>query len=120
MSPKKRTLSIIITVLLFLLISAVLIFLDTKKMNEYYDGTIEITYKDSINLKVDETWLNHGYLYFNDKYYLFDQRVSQPNLEFIQIIELKTPFYLKKSSYSDTLILQHNDKYYTLILKSKD
>ncbi len=38
MSPKKRTLSIIITVLLFLLISAVLIFLDTKKMNEYYDA----------------------------------------------------------------------------------
>lgn len=89
-------------------------------MQKYYNNTTEITYKDSIDLIVYNVWENHDYLYFNDKYYLFGSRVIQTSIDFYDIMELTTPFTIRKSSFSDTLILLHDQNRYLLILESKN
>ena len=80
-SPRKRIISILSAILLFSFVFAVIIIKDTRKMQNYYNNTTEITYKDSIDLIVNNVWLNHDYLYFNDKYYLFGSRVIQTSIE---------------------------------------
>jgi len=119
-SPGKRIISILSTILLFSVVFAVIIIMDTRRMQNYYNNTTEITYKDSIDLIVNNVWLNHDYLYFNDKYYLFGSRVIQTSIDFFDIMELKTPFTIRKSSFSDTLILLHAQNKYLLILGSKN
>ena len=118
-SPRKRIISILSAILLFSFVFAVIIIKDTRKMQNYYNNTTEITYKDSIDLIVNNVWLNHDYLYFNDKYYLFGSRVIQTSIDFFDIMELKTPFTIRKSSFSDTLILLYAPNKYLLILESK-
>jgi len=120
MSPKKRIISILSTILIFSVVSGIIIIKDTKRMQNYYDHTSEITYKDSIDLIVNNVWLNHDYLYFNDKYYLFGSRVIQTSIDFFDIMELTTPFTIRKSSFSDTIILLHAHNKYLLILESKN
>ena len=119
-SPKKRIISILSTILLFSVVFAVIIIKDTRRMQNYYNTTTEITYKDSIDLIVNNVWLNHDYLYFNDKYYLFGSRVIQTSIDFFDIMELTTPFTIRKNSFSDTLILQNAQNKYLLILESKN
>jgi len=118
-SPRKRIISILSTILLFSVVFAVIIIMDTRRMQNYYNNTTEITYKDSIDLIVNNVWLNHDYLYFNDKYYLFGSRVIQTSIDFFDIMELTTPFAIRKSSFSDTLIMQNAQNKYLLILESK-
>jgi len=118
-SPGKRIISILSTILLFSVVFAVIIIMDTRRMQNYYNNTTEITYKDSIDLIVNNVWLNHDYLYFNDKYYLFGSRVIQTSIDFFDIMELTTPFAIRKSSFSDTLIMQNAQNKYLLILESK-
>jgi len=119
-SPKKRIIFILSSILVFSVVFAVIIIKDTRRMQNYYNNTTEITYKDSIDLIVNNVWLNHDYLYFNDKYYLLGSRVIQTSIDFIDIMELSTPFTIRKSSFSDTLILQHTRNKYLLILESKN
>jgi hypothetical protein len=119
MSPKKRILSIILTVLIFSIVFAAAIFFHTRNMNNYFKQTSEITNKDSLDLRVENTWINHGYLFFNNKYFIYSARVIQPSIDLSQIVELTTPFYIKKNSSSDTLRLLQNDSVYIFILKSK-
>jgi len=119
-SPKKRIISILSAILLFSVVFAVIIIKDTRRMQNYYNNTTEIIYKDSIDLIVKNVWLNHDYLYFNDKYYLFGSRVIQTSIDFFDIMELTTPFTIRKSSFSDTIILQHAQNKYLLILGSKN
>ncbi len=119
-SPKKRIISIISAILLFSVVFAVIIIKDTRRMQNYYNNTTEITHKDSIDLIVNNVWVNHDYLYFNDKYYLFGSRVIQTSIDFYDIMELTTPFTITKSSFSDTIILQQAQNKYLLILESKN
>lgn len=119
-SPGKRTIFILSTILLFSIVFAVIINKDTGRMQSYYRNTTEITYKDSIDLEVNEVWLNHDYLYFNDKYYLFGSRVIQTGIDFFDIMEFTTPFTVIKSAFSDSLILLHAQNKYLLILESKN
>lgn len=119
-SPRKRTISILSAILLFSTVFVVIIIRDTRRMQKYYNNTTEITYKDSIDLIVTDVWVNHNYLYFNDKYYLFGSRVIQTSIDFFDIMELTTPFTIRKSSFSDTLILLHDQNRYLLILESKN
>jgi len=119
-SPRKRIISILSAILLFSVVFAVIIIKDTRRMQNYYNNTTEIIYKDSIDLIVKNVWLNHDYLYFNDKYYLFGSRVIQTSIDFFDIMELTTPFAIRKSSFSDTLIMQNAQNKYLLILESKN
>ena len=116
----KRVLAIIIPILLFVIVSAIIIILDTKKWNKYYSQTIEITYQDSLNLKIENVWMNHGYLYFNDKYYLISARMNPQSLSLQQVTELETPFTIIKKSFSDTILLQYHDRTYLFTLKQTD
>ena len=117
MSPKRRILSIIISISAFAIVSAIFIFMHNSRMNYFYSRTIEITYNDSINLKVEKAWMNHGYLYLNDTYFLQDSRVNQPTLTLDQVTQLRLPFYLTKRSLSDTLLLKCNNNDYIITLK---
>jgi hypothetical protein len=119
MSPKRRILSIIFLVVTFSIAFLIVIVLSTKKMNDYFKRTSEITYKDRLDLRVEKTWFNRGYLFFNDKYYLFSPKVIQLNIDFLQINDLETPLNLKKISSSDTIRLFQNDSTYVLLLKSQ-
>jgi hypothetical protein len=117
-SPKKRIISILSAILLFSAVFAFVIIKDNRRMQNYYNNTTEITYKDSIDLIVTDVWENHNYLYFNDKYYLLGSRVIQTSIDFFDIMELTTPFTIRKNSFSDTLILLHDHNRYLLILES--
>ena len=119
-SSKKRIISILTAILIFSVVFAIIIIKYNRRMQNYYDHTSEITYKDSIDLIVNNVWVNHGYLFFNDKYYLSSSRVIQTSIDYFDIMELKTPFTIRKSSFSDTLILQHAQNKYLLILESKN
>jgi hypothetical protein len=119
-SPKKRIISILSAILLFSTVFVVIIIRDTRRMQKYYNNTTEITYKDIIDLIVTDVWVNNDYLYFNDKYYLFGSRVIQKSIDFFDIMELTTPFTIRKSSFSDTLMLKHAQNKYLLILESKN
>jgi len=78
--PKKRIISILSAILIFSVVFAVIIIKDTRRMQNYYDHTSEITYNDSIDLIVNNVWVNHGYLFFNNKYYLSSSRVIKTSI----------------------------------------
>lgn len=119
--PSKRTIvSVLIILLLFFTVSAILIITDTKRMNKYYASVAEITYNDSINLVVNDVWMNGGYLFFNDKYYISGTKVIYSSRELIEIYELEEPFHLKKRSLSDTIILHNDNDNFIIILKSEN
>ena len=119
--PSKRTIvSVLIILLLFFTVSAILIITDTKRMNKYYASVAEITYNDSINLVVNDVWINGGYLFFNDKYYISGTKVIYSSRELIEIYELEEPFHLKKRSLSDTIILHNDNDNFIIILKSEN
>jgi Na+/melibiose symporter-like transporter len=116
--PKRRFFSIIVTVVVFVSVAFFFVYKDTKRLKTYYDKTTEITLKDSLNLKVEDVWLNHGYLFLNNKYYLMDARVNMADINFTQVTKILVPFYIIKKSYSDTLVLQRGKKDYVLVLKT--
>ena len=119
--PSKRNIaSVLAILLLFLTVSAILILADTKRMNRYYASVTEITNNDSINLVVNDVWMNHGYLYFNDKYYISESNVIYSSRELLEIYELEEPFQLKKRSLSDTIVLQNNHDNFIIILRSNN
>ena len=117
---KRTIVSVLFIILLFLTVSAILIITDTKRMNKYYASVSEITYNDSINLVVNDVWINHGYLYFNDKYYISGSKVIYSNRELLEIYELEEPFHLIKRSFSDTIILQNDNYNFIIVLRSNN
>ena len=120
MTSKRTIVSVLIILLLFFTVSAILIITDTKRMNKYYASVSEITYNDSINLVVNDVWINGGYLFFNDKYYISGAKVIYSSRELIEIYELEEPFHLKKRSFSDTIILQNDNDNFIILLKSEN
>jgi Na+/melibiose symporter-like transporter len=95
--PKRRFFSIIVTVVVFVSVAFFFVYKDTKRLKTYYDKTTEITLKDSLNLKVEDVWLNHGYLFLNNKYYLMDARVNMADINFTQVTKILVPFYIIKN-----------------------
>jgi hypothetical protein len=119
--PSKRNiLSVLAILLLFITVSAILIIADTKRMNRYYASVTEITKNDSINLVVNDVWMNHGYLYFNDKYYISESNVIYSSRELLEIYELEEPFQLMKRSLSDTIVLQNDNDNFIIVLRTNN
>ena len=119
-SSKRTIVSVLIIILLFFIVSAILIITDTKRMKKYYASVTEITYNDSINLVVNDVWMNHGYIYFNDKYYISESNVIYSSRELLEIYELEEPFQLMKRSHSDTIVLQNDNDNFIIILRSNN
>ena len=119
-SSKRTIVSVLIIILLFFIVSAILIITDTKRMKKYYASVTEITYNDSINLVVNDVWMNHGYIYFNDKYYISESNVIYSSRELLEIYELEEPFQLMKRSLSDTIVLQNDNDNFIIILRSNN
>ena len=120
MLSKRTIISALVSILLFLTLSAILIIADTKRLNKYYASVTEITNNDSINLLVNDVWMNHGYLFFNNKYYISGSKVIYSNRELLEIYELEEPFQLKKRSLSDTIILQNDNDNFIIVLRANN
>jgi hypothetical protein len=111
---KKLTFLFIVFILI---ISGLTIWQSTKNVNNYWNEQEEITCADSINITIEKTGYNRGYLSFNHKYYIFDANVVKSNLELWEATQLKRPFTINKSGSSDTLWLLTKDTNYFFVLE---
>lgn len=115
----KRIFIVGLLILFFLVIAAFVITINTRKLNHYYDKTVEIRQEDSLSLKVTDVWLNRGYLFLNDSLYIWGSKVDEPNIKLIDIYELGLPLYLKKAAKSDTLWIKSNKEVYFFIFRKE-
>lgn len=103
-----------------MMVAGIVIITNTRKLNHYYDKTVEIRQEDSLNLKVMDVWLNRGYLFLNDSLYIWGSKIGEPNLRLIDIYELGLPFYIKKAADNDTVwIRNYKETYFFVFRKDK-
>ena len=114
----KRIFFIGFLVLLFLMVAGIVIITNTRKLNHYYDKTVEIRQEDSLNLKVIDVWLDRGYLFLNDSLYIWGSKIGEPNLRLIDIYELGLPFYIKKAADNDTVWIRNYKETYFLVFRT--
>jgi len=62
----KRIFNAGLLILVFIVVAGIVITINTRKLNHYYDKTVEIGREDSLSLKATDVWLNRGYLFLND------------------------------------------------------
>jgi len=79
-----------------------------KKMQNYFDKTVEITRCDGVNIKVTSNLRYHGYYYFNDTLYIRASRIEKHSYLYQLYDKLELPFYLKKEANNDTLWIIDN------------
>lgn len=108
----------IFVILLVLFVFGLLIYYDTKRVHNYWEGQIEISQGDSLDMLVSETKYLRGFLSFNRKVYLLDARITNSNIELWELASLELPFTIKKKGNSDTLhILEYG--YYFVFRKDE-
>jgi hypothetical protein len=116
----KRIFFIGLLIFIFMVVAGIVIITNTRKLNHYYDKTVEIRQEDSLNLKITNVWLNRGYLFLNDSLYIWGSKIDEPNLQLIDIYELGLPFYLKKAANNDTVwVINFKKTYFFVFRKDK-
>jgi len=113
----KRIFNAGLLILVFIVVAGIVITINTRKLNHYYDKTVEIGREDSLSLKATDVWLNRGYLFLNDSICIWGSKLNEPNLKIMYIYELGLPLYFKKSAKSDTLWISNNKVVYYFIFK---
>lgn len=114
----KRFFIIGLLIFIFLVVAGIVIITNTRKLNHYYDKTIEIGLEDSLCLKVTDVWINRGYLFLNDSLRIRGSRIAEPNLRLIDIYELELPFYLKKAVGNDTLWIENYKETFFFVFRN--
>ena len=113
----KRILLTGLIILLFLVAFGIVITINTRKLNHYYDKTAEIRQDDSANLTVKDIWLNRGYLFLNDSLFIRGSQIEEPNLQLIEIYKLQLPFNLKKALQNDTIWIMDQKEIYFFVFQ---
>jgi hypothetical protein len=115
----KRIVWGLIVLLITILLGINLAIKNVKRLNSYYDKTIEIKNEDSLNLKVKNVWINGGYVYLNDSLD-FKGDVLKSNIEIRDLLDLDLPVYLSKAAQNDTIWIKSNIKTFYFVLRKKD
>ena len=117
----KRIFLVGFLILFALVIAAIVITINTRKLNQYYDSIVGIRQEDSLSLKVTNVWVNGGYLFLNDSLFIWGSKVDEPNIKIIEIYEIGLPFYLRKAANNDTVwIINNKETYFFVFRKDKD
>ena len=105
-------------IVLFLLSLVIIVIVENKTTDKYWENQMHISGNDSINIIIQKLIINHGGISFNDSYMLNHEDLRNSTKEIDKLLLIPYPYKMQKEKNSDTIFFIGNDFTYFLILKN--